>query len=402
MPFSKLLAGPGRRSPARTVIVGSAVVVAMTLAALPPIPASAAGVTYAAPAGIITFAGGGPQGYSGDGGPAVGASFGSPTGVGVDSNNNLYITDSGNCAVRKVTAATGIISTMAGGGPNTCGYGGDGGPAASAKLSNGLSGLAVDGAGDVFFADSNNQVVRKVTANGTISTVAGIPAALAPGPATGPATGVGLVPNDVAVNSAGTTVYASDWGNCVIWKVTGGTASVVAGSLTNCGYSPDGTAGTAAQLDFPSGLALDAQGNLYFSEDGNCDVRKLSPSGQISTVTQMGGGAQKGLSQCQAGSDPFNGLALDGSGNLAVGDPQDCRIGLAPHVTQPATTLPIASPGLFGNSGTLGGPGCGPSGDGGPFSAAQLGNVAGLTFDGAGHLFIADAQNGVVRQVSPP
>ena len=167
---------------------------------------------------IETVAGDGTWGSRGDGGAATAAQLGSPTGVALDGAGNLYIADVGSSRIRKVDSA-GVISTVAGGGRH--GYSGDGGPAVAAHL-NHPRGVAVDGAGNLYIADQSNHRIRKVDAAGMISTVAG-----------------------------------------------DGTQ----------GYGGDGGAAVAAHLNRPSGVALDAAGNLYIADVNNDRIRKVDAAG---------------------------------------------------------------------------------------------------------------------------
>ncbi|MFC5470135.1 cadherin-like beta sandwich domain-containing protein [Cohnella suwonensis] len=219
---------------------------------------------------ISTVAGSGVGGYSGDGGPAVTANLFGPTHVVVDGSGNLYIADTNNSRIRKV-ATNGTISTVAGTGVN--GYSGDGGPAVSAQLYD-PTGVAVDGSGNLYIADSANNRIRKVATDGTISTVAGI------------------------------------------------------GSFNNYGYSGDGGPAVSAQLNDPIGVAVDGSGNLYIADSANNRIRKVTPDGTIRTVAgkDTGGYSGDGGSAVSAQlSWPF-GVAVDGSGNLYIADTRNLRI----------------------------------------------------------------------------
>ena len=156
---------------------------------------------------ISTIAGNGTAGYSGDSGPATAAELSSPYGIAIDNAGNLYFADTANNRVRKVASGTGIISTIAGNG--TAGYAGDGGPATNAELQS-PAGVVLDSAGDLYIADQGNNVVRKVSASGTITTVAGN--------------------NEI-------------------------------------GYSGDGGSAINATLHAPAGVAIDSAGNLYIADE---------------------------------------------------------------------------------------------------------------------------------------
>ena len=190
--------------------------------------------------------------------------------MAVDGSGNLYIADASNHRIRKVDAA-GVISTVAGDG--TLGYGGDGGTATAAQLQD-PNGVALDGAGNLYIADANNNRVRKVNSAGVITTVAGTGAAGYGGDG-GPATAAQLnFPRDVDVDREG-NLYIADPNNYRVRKVdTAGVITTVAGTGTQ-GFSGDGGAATAARLNRPTGVALDGAGNLYIADENNHRIRKV-------------------------------------------------------------------------------------------------------------------------------
>jgi sugar lactone lactonase YvrE len=271
---------------------------------------------------ISTVAGIGSYGFSGDGGPATAAQLSYPGGVAVDSAGNLFIGDSSNNRVRKVTPG-GVISTVAGNG--TYGYSGDGGPATAAQLYH-PSGVAVDTAGNLFIADYGNARVRKVTPGGVISTVAGGGTqGLGDG---GPAVSAELdLVYGVAVDSAG-DLFIADYGNKRVRKVTpDGVITTVAGNGTY-GYSGDGGPATAALLYEPSGVAVDTAGNLFITDFNYAIVRKVRPDGLISTVTGIGtwgfsGDGGPATSAQLAGPGL---VAVDSAGNLFIADTKNNRV----------------------------------------------------------------------------
>jgi sugar lactone lactonase YvrE len=257
---------------------------------------------------ISTVAGSGPGGdffdphgdFAGDGGPAVAASLSQPTDVAFDSQGNLYIADRGNHRVRKVDTA-GIITTFAGTGEG--GFSGDGGPATDAQLNaetplkmsfppeTGMS-LAVDAAGNVYIGDGRNARIRKVDAAGIITTFAGTGKSGYSGDG-GPAESAQLsYPSGLAVDAEG-SLYFSDGPayNFVSHRIRkidpAGIITTFAGGETS-GFSGDGGAAAAAAIHNPVSLALDAHGNLYFADNGNARVRKIATDGIITTVA--GGG----------------------------------------------------------------------------------------------------------------
>jgi uncharacterized protein (TIGR03437 family) len=272
---------------------------------------------------ISTAAGNGTLGYSGDNGPATAAQLNTPYGVAVDSAGNLYIADSGNNVIRKLS--NGVITTVAGNG--TSGYTGDNGPATSAQL-NTPSWVAVDSAGNLYITDVGNNVVRKVSvSNGVITTVAGN-GTYAFGGDNGPATGAAFYqPMGVAVDSAG-NLYIADTGNQRIRKVSNGTITTVAGNGTY-GFSGDGASATSAELYQPMGVAVDSAGNLYIGDTVNNRIRKVS-NGVINTVAGNGTGGyggDGGAATIAELNEPV-GVALDSAGNLYTADFVNNRVRL--------------------------------------------------------------------------
>ncbi len=310
---------------------------------------------------ITTVAGNGAGNFSGDNGPATSAQLSEPLGVAVDPAGNLYIADYGNNRIREV--ANGVITTVAGSGMG--GFGGDNGPATSAQLY-APSGVAVDPAGTLHIADTYNYRVRKV-ANGVITTVAGNGAAGFSGD-NGPATAAQLyVPAGVALDSFG-SLYIADAFGTLIRRVSGGVITTVAGNGTQ-GYSGDGGPATAAQLGEVDAIAVDSAGNLYLADWANQRIRKIA-NGVITTVAQLGGSAS---------------VAVDSAGNLYSAEP------LGNSIDRVANGVIAA---VAGN-GTAGF-----SGDNGPATAAQLNDPNGVAVDSAGNLYIADTGNHRIRMVS--
>jgi sugar lactone lactonase YvrE len=262
---------------------------------------------------ISTVAGNGTAGFSGDGGPATSAQLYNPYGVAVDTAGNLFIADATNNRVRKVTPG-GVISTVAGNG--TGGYSGDGGPATAAQLYS-PTGVAVDTAGNLFIADPGNYRVRKVTPGGVIGTVAGNGYQGHSGDG-GPATAAQLYyPYGVAVDTAG-DLFIADTNNYRVRKVTpGGVISTVAGNGTP-GFSGDGGPATSAWLYMPFGVAVDTAGNLFIADYGNNRIRKVTLEASVSIFfpqVAVGGGFSTLFTATNTGS-------TSASGSLVLTDPQ--------------------------------------------------------------------------------
>jgi uncharacterized protein (TIGR03437 family) len=342
-------------------------------------------VAKVSPSGTLAVvAGNGLEGFTGDGGPATGASLFVPLGLAVDANGNIYISDFGNSRVRKVSSG-GIISTVAGNG--LFGYSGDGGPAASALL-NAPEGLAVDTAGNLYIADSGNQRIRKISPAGIISTVAGNGVAEFSGDG-GQATAAALYsPKGVAVDAAG-NLYIADQNNNRIRKVTpGGIITTVAGSGTR-GFGGDGGPATSALLYWPTAVAVDLAGNLYIADQNNNRIRKVGPDGTITTVAGNGTGGFSGDGgpATNAALSGARRVAVDTAGNLYLGDAGNGRIR---KVSPDGIISTVAGNGGFRFSG-----------DGGLAAGASLQNPQNLALDVAGNLFVADTDNHRIRKITP-
>jgi sugar lactone lactonase YvrE len=342
---------------------------------------------------IYTFAGNGiPYGDSGDGGSAISAEIWGPGGVATDPAGNLYISD--NSSVRKVEATTGIITTVAGNG--TPGFSGDGGPAIDAEFERPV-GIALDANGNLYIADRENNRIRKVDAStGIVTTVAGNGTNGFSGDG-GPATSAELFyPDNVALDAAG-NLYIADTNNERIRKVDRATGIIttVAGS-SNVPTNGDGDGGqaTSATLTVPEGVALDTVGNLYIGDTYDNRVRKVDAvTGIITTVAGTGTEGYNGDGEAATSAEltyPY-GLVLDAPGNLYITDSINNRIRRVDALSGIITT--IAGDGPTGDGGY--------SGDGGPAIDAELANPFGITLDTTGNLYIADTFNYRVRVVRP-
>ena len=269
---------------------------------------------------ITTVAGDGRAGFAGDRGKATAAELSAPQGVAVDAAGDLFIADTGNGRIREVRVATGTITTIAGHGQSFAL--GDGGPAVDAAI-NPVS-VAVDADGDVYVADGTHQRVRKIGgATGIISTVVGT-GSIGPGPGGSP-TKIGLYdPSSVTVDSTG-NLYIAEIGAMRVHELFAGGSDieVVAGSGTP-GYTGDGKSAQQASLFLVSSVAVDQAGDLYIA-DGNDVVRMVRHSGRrISTVAGTGqeGYSGDGGQAARATFDAIDGVAVDGSGNLYIADAQ--------------------------------------------------------------------------------
>ena len=306
------------------------------------------------PAGVVsTFAGTGTNGFSGDGGPASSANLNHPAGVAVDGAGNVFIADTLNDRVRKVTP-DGTITTVAGNG--TFGSAGDGGPASIAQISEPF-GLALDATGDLFIADSSNHRIRMVDVNGLITTVAGTGSSGFSGDG-GPATSAQLnTPWGVAVDGSG-NIFIADTSNNRVRKVApGGVITTVAGTGTADFGGDDGPA-TSAQLNNPRDVGLNASGNLFVADNNNARIRMINPAGIITTVAGSGAFVYLGASVGDGGPATLAliapvGMSLDGAGNLFIAADNRVRkmtftgtagfpaiTGISPFAGTPGTVIP--------------------------------------------------------------
>ncbi len=303
-------------------------------------------------AGIIsTIAGSGNPSYTGDSGPAASATLNGPGDVAIDGAGNLYIADSGNNVIRMITAATGIITTVAGNnGGSVCGSGsdaaGDGCPATQATL-NQPEGVTFDANANLYIADTNNHRIREVSsATGVIATIAGN------GFANGNGTG---------------------------------------------GYNGDEIAATSAKLNFPYAVAFDASGNMYIPDSANQRVREVMAVGGVITpasiISTFAGTGNAGATPCAATPVAANladvwspsGVAVDAAGNVYIAETQNAAVRKVSAATGLITTLAEN--------------GCGDFYAGGQFQPVQLYGPVGLYLDGSGDLYVADTLDMVVREI---
>ncbi|HTA83822.1 MAG TPA: T9SS type A sorting domain-containing protein [Bacteroidia bacterium] len=334
---------------------------------------------------ISTIAGNGIAGYSGDGNAATAAEIGAaPAGLFVDGSGDVYIADLNNNRVRMVNASTGIITTVAGNG--TAGYNGDGISATAAEL-NQPTGVYIDNFSDLYIADQINNRIRQVSSSGTISTIAGN--------GTGGYTGDGIAataaeiwnPTAITFNSAG-YIYITEYSSDRIRTITSsGLIATVAGNGT-AGYNGDGIAATAAEINQPYESAVDNSGNIYIADNQNNRIRKINTSGIIATIAGNGTGAYNGDGEAATLSE-FNdtyGMATDKAGNVYLADGKNNRV-------RKVSTSGIISD--FAGNGTAG-----YSGDGGSAVLAELNLPEGVAIDNSGNVYISEVSNNRIRKVN--
>jgi sugar lactone lactonase YvrE len=329
---------------------------------------SASAYEYQGPV-VTTLAGSGKKGFA-DGNGAE-ASFTCPAFIALDKSGNIYLSDVFNNSIRKITPA-GAVSTFAGSEKN----GFEDGTGVEASLSR-PNGIAIDQKGYIYFAEEGGNRIRKITPEGVVTTLAGSGIA-------GFAEGTGVeasfnAPSGVAVDSSG-NVYVSDNGNCRIRKITpSGNVSTLAGSGT-AGFA-DGQ-GIVASFSGPTGIALDSNENIYVSDGGNNRIRKISPSGIVTTLAGSGKLGSLDGTGPKASFDSPSGVAIDGLGNVYVSDANNRIRKITPK----------------GNVTTLAGSGKADSEDG-YGSNASFNRPWGLAVDGSGSVYVCELSGCKIRKI---
>jgi sugar lactone lactonase YvrE len=337
---------------------------------------------------ITSIAGTGTGGFSGDGGLATNAQMNSPEGVCVDASGNVYFSDGKNNRIRKINRSTGIITTIAGSG--TRGYSGDGGLAINAQL-DGPAGISIDNSGNIYFSETYNHCIRKITiSTGIINTIGGTGTAGYSGDG-GLAINAKLNdPTGLFMDVSG-DLYISDTDNERIRKISASTGiiSTIAGN-GSYGFSGDGGLAINCQLWRPNGFFKDILGNMYIADQGNNRIRKINASTNIITTIAGNGDfyySGDGGSATSAGIFYPQGICVDGSGNLFfVSD--SSRIRKVTISTGIITTIA----GTSGNGGY--------SGDGGLAVNAVLNWPEGIFIDITGNIYIADTYNNRIRKIT--
>ena len=347
---------------------------------------------------LSVFAGTGFAGFSGDRDAATAAQLNMPTGVAVTADDaTVYIADRGNHRIRKVDVATRVITTVAG--TEIAGFSGDTRAATAAVLNNPFD-VAVDGDGNVYIADTDNHRIRKVTvATGIIDTIAGSGSyGAGNGGYSGdgedvPATEARLnTPIGVTVDGDG-NVYIGDFRNHRVRKVTVATGKIdyIAGNGT-AGFSGDLGQAKEAQLHFPYGLAVASDGTVYITDVSNNRIRKVATDGVITTVAGSGAGSgdiyEDGIQATAARLKNPRDVALDSSGNFYIAMEGENNQGAIRKVDTAGVITTVAGGWAYGFSG-----------DGGPATAAKLRAARGVGLDSSGNLYISDLVNDRIRKV---
>jgi sugar lactone lactonase YvrE len=330
------------------------------------------------PAGVVTTLAGtaGVSGSANGTGPA--AQFATPGNVAVDTGGNVYVADQLNDTIRKITPA-GVVTTLAG----VAAVSGHNDGAGTLAHFNNPYGIAVDGSGNVYVADTYNCTIREITPAGVVSTLAGTPGTIGSKDGTGAAAQF-QYPTGVAVDGSG-NVYVADVENDTIRKVTqGGVVTTIAGAVELTGFVNG--AGTASEFDFPYDVAVDTNGNVYVADLYNFTVRKITPGDVVSTLAgSPGEGYADGTGPAAQFWYPTD-MALDGSGNLYVADNDNCTIRMV--TPSGAVTTLAGTPGNVGNADGTG-------------AGAQFNYPYGVARDSAGNLYVSDQSGQTIRKITP-
>ncbi len=339
---------------------------------------------------ILTVAGKGYEGYTGDTELAVGCTVHWPEAVAVDDSNDVYIADANNNVIRKINNRNGIIKTIVGtgfeAGTGLGGYSGDGGQATAAKLYY-PSGIAVDHSGVIYIADQRNNVIRKVDATGIITTKAGTSFAGYSGDG-GQATNAMLShPTRISLDAVG-NIYVADSGNNKIRKIdAAGIIYTLAGSGGK-GFSGDGGAAPMAKLFNPMDMAVDAAGNVFIADYVNNRIRKVDPSGIISTYGGIGIAGYSGDSAAATNANIYepSGIAVDAAGNVYFSDMANFRVR---KIDASGIITTVVGNGVHGYNG-----------DNILAKNAQIWFPEGLALDAWGRLYLADKGNNRIRLIT--
>ncbi len=330
------------------------------------------------PAGTVTTLAGSSGTWGGTDGTGTAATFSNPQGIAVDSAGNIYVADTENNTIRRINPA-GAVTTLAG----KTGETGSTDGTAGARF-NKPAGITLDSAGNVYVADLGNNVIRKINTTGTTSTLAGMAGV------SGSSDGTGIdatfhLPSGIMVDNAGNT-YTADYFNHTIRKISpAGNVTTVAGTAGIAGRT-DGT-GADARFYYPTDITVDSDGNTYVADHGACTIRKISASGVVSTLAGdwLNHGSADGIG-ADARFDYPRGIALDGANNVYVTDSMNSTI----RKISPAGVVTTLA-GSAGSPGSVDGVG----------ASARFDQPVGIAVDNEGNIYVSDSLNNTIRMISP-
>jgi len=333
------------------------------------------------PQGVVTTLAGLEGSFGSADGIGVTARFSSPQGIAVDSAFNLYIADSGNHTIRKVTSA-GMVTTLAG----MAGTSGDSDGTGSAARFSAPEGLVVDLAGNIYVADTGNRRIRKVTPAGVVTTLVRSSRTRGGDDIMNGSSMIGD-PKSVAVDRTGTIYVADSAANTILRVTREGVVTTLAGLADNPG-SEDGT-GRSARFRWPEGVTVDGNGNIYVADAGNNMIRRITPAGVVTTVAGAPGASPRrevGMGSDAPQFEHAAGLAVDGAGNFYVAD-------------SAASTIRKLTP--AGEATVLAGTAYRIGNTDGTGNAARFGKPSGLAADSKGNVYVADTDNNTIRKITP-
>jgi len=327
------------------------------------------------PAGVVTTLAGLAASNGSNDGTGSAARFNNPEALATDSAGNVYVADTYNNTIRKITPA-GVVTTLAG----LAGSHGNADGTGSAAQFTHPFGVATDSSGNVYVADTENDMIRKITPASGVTTLAGI----APGSNDGTGSAARFVkPFGLATDSSG-NVYVADTYNCTIRKMTSaGVVTTLAGLAGSIG-SNDGT-GSAARFNYPFGVATDSAGNVYVADTYNSTIRKITPAGVVTTLAGLAGsyGGIDGTGSAARFDNP-NDVATDSSGNVYVAD---SGVQMIRKITPAGVVTTLAGDGSQGSTDGTG-------------SAAHFNNPSGVATDSSGNVYVADFGNSTIRKIT--
>lgn len=335
-------------------------------------PAIVTGMTISTFAGTVGA-------YGAADGTGIAASFYFPNGIAVDSVGNIYVTDTGNNTIRKITSA-GVVTTFAG----TAGQSGSTDATGAAARFNNPKGIAIDSSGNIFVVDSGNHTIRKITQTGVVTTFAGLAGTFGSTNATGTAARF-FFPNRIAVDGS-SNLYVTDTRNHIIRKITNAAVVTTLAGTAGMVGSTDAI-GAAASFNNPKGIAVDGSLNTYVSDSGNHTIRKITNAGVVTTLAGSVGvsGSTDAVGTAARFNNP-NEILIDNSGNV-------CVVDVGNHVIRKITPSGLVTT-IIGVAGTIG------SNDGVGVNGS-LSSPNGMAINLSGYLYVTDTGNYTIRKIKP-